>query len=308
MKSIVKISVCIAFMAQLSNAQNCEYDGFKDLWDNRPETCYGLYNPWPDTETGGMCKSDVGLGSRGCIRQAADVCVDFVSTSCFDDCKFFHFKCCCSPLYPTIAPVAAVVASPTSSAPTKAPVLVPTSGTPTKAPDSKSPTKSPVGTTKPTRVPTDAPTIPLSAFPSTIPSESIMPSVVSSDVPSSVSSIGPTSEFSSVPSLSVAPSPLITLSPTLSPSSRCPWDSFTGFEPDCVNYNKTIGGDYCYFSAEHQRNWDNSGKLVGDKNPFKLCTITAMMNCDLYEWYPYGAQCNSLCTNFHAICCCHPAA
>jgi len=157
-------------------------------------------------------------------------------------------------------------------------------------------------------MPTDSPTFPRSAMPSNIPSESNMPSIKICAVPSLVPSNGPSAEFSIGPSISVALSPLITASPTLYPSSKCPWDSFTGFEPDCVNYDTTIGGDYCYFSAEHQRNWDNSGKFVGDSNPFRLCTITSMMNCDLYEWYPYGAQCNSLCTNFHAVCCCHPAA
>lgn len=303
MKSIVKISVCIAFIAQLSNAQTCDYESFKDIWDSQPATCYGNYNPWPITESvPGMCLSDVGLGTRSCIRQSAEICAD-VPTSCFEDCAFFHTKCCCSPLYPTIAPVAApvVVSTPTSTTPTKAPVAAPpTSSTPTKAPDSSSPTK------RPTRVPTDAPTIPLSAVPSINPSVSIFPSVVPSHVPSYVPSGSPSSIPSVVPSVSMVPSDSpTTSSPTLEPSSRCPWDSFTGFEPDCVNYDVAIGGDYCYFSAEHQRNWDNSGKFVGEKNPFRLCTLTAVMNCDLYDWYPFGAQCNSLCTNFHAVCCCH---
>mmetsp|Transcript_57196 Transcript_57196/g.66880 ORF Transcript_57196/g.66880 Transcript_57196/m.66880 type:complete len:352 (+) Transcript_57196:59-1114(+) len=306
MMHLKKIVFVAALTAQSSHAQVCEYDGFKDSWASKDKACYSNgYKPFP-LNLGGMCSVDTSLGGRTCLGKSVDTCNNMVSggtinNACYDDCTWFHLKCCCSPLYPTFAPTTAPIKK--TKVPTGRPTNKPSmpaalKNTPTAKPTNKPSISKKPATVKPTRVPTNAPTI--SSVPSPEPSLSFVPSILS-DAPS----LAPFGATSGIPSISQIPtSKPTTADPTLNPSSRCPWDKFTGYKTDCKNYNKIVGGDYCYFSAEKTRNWDNSGKFQGDKNPFKLCTIKSISMCDLQDFWQYGSDCTSKCTNFHSICCC----
>lgn len=284
MKSLVSTFLVSALVAPFAQADDtCAYDGFKDAWDNNDATCYsGSYKPWPTSEASasGDCLADVGIGTRSCEIRASTVCTgQFNSASCRNDCVLFHIKCCCSPLYPTSSPVT----------PTKKPTV---KLTPRPTIKNVAPALAPT-----TRTPTAAPTV--SQVPSEIPTLSLEPSVVPSEEPSPV----PTTEL---PTVTPTISP--TSAPTTTPFISCPWQDFTGFKADCVNYDTEIEGDdsLCYFSSEQKRTWDSSGKFEGETNPFKFCTKNAVQFCDVYDWWNNGSQCNSLCVNFHSLCCCHP--
>lgn len=292
---ILFVSIVLAPFAQAEEV-TCAYSGFKSGWDNNDATCAVGFNPWPLTETPpGDCLADVGLGTRSCEGRAWELCkeesVDNGFLSCRNDCIFFHVKCCCSPLYPTFAPTSVPTktkkpVAPNTGAPTvtKKPIPAPTKA-PTKKPTrspTRTPTSAPTTTFKPTNAPTDTPTV--------SPTLSLKPTDAPTDSPTD------------------APITPTTSTPTTSPFLKCPWQEFTGYKADCVNYDLEIEGadSLCYFSAEQDRNWDSSGKFEGEKNPFKLCTLNALAKCDVWDWWSHGSQCNSLCVNFHSICCCHP--
>lgn len=318
MKSLVRALFIATVAIPLAQSQSCDYAGITDVYKNDEANCYsGNFKPWPITDaTPGMCLADVGIGGRSCEQRAYGVCDDFVELACLAECIFFHSKCCCSPLYPTPGPTK----TPTTSKPTKAPVSSPVKLTPrptvkkvatAPAPAAPVPTAPVIVVPNPTRVPTASPT--QTAEPSINPTISYEPSKAPIEVTNAPSlSKVPTIK----PTLLIIPAPPVprptnmptTGAPTAKPFYQCPWETFTGYKADCVNYDLKIEGDYCYFSAEREsRIQEITGKFQGEKNPFKLCTIEALDKCDASDWWSHGPHCNSLCVNFHSVCCCHLA-
>lgn len=313
MKSLVRILVISTFVTQLAQADDnvCVYDGFRDAWaiNNNDETCSDGFKPWPISETTqGDCLADVGLGVRGCELRAIDICSNLNQASntlsCRNDCTIFHIKCCCSPMYPTFAPSITADAASTGTLTVTVPpastttVSVTPSPTDVKTPGATSPG---VGNSATTRTPTAAPTI---TFDPTSDTPTFYPFVIV-DPPTDIPTI---SEFPTILPTSAPTVAPVTPPPTASPFYSCPWQEFTGYKADCVNYDLEIEGEnsLCYFSSESERAWDNSGMFQGEANPFRFCTLNAASNCDAIDWWSHGSHCNSLCTNFHAICCCHP--